>query len=143
MKNSVAKTPISRRTPSRKRERIQSYAESHGLTYSEAEERLLTAGLTAQNVPVGPQLPAEVTALYFGPDIEDRTLWEEWRERTKDPHTSWFAHWLFDVGLPHDEAHDRAEAARAARVTPATGTSWVETETATGDNIVFWESDRA
>jgi hypothetical protein len=48
MKTSVAKTPISRRTKPAKRAQIRRYAEQHGLNYSQAEERLLDQGLSAE-----------------------------------------------------------------------------------------------
>jgi hypothetical protein len=77
------------------------FAELRGLTYSEAEEQLLTNALDAEE-PLR-RLPETVTALYFGGEC-DPALWAHWRDRTEGPHTSWFAYWRFDRGLAAAEA---------------------------------------
>jgi hypothetical protein len=86
--------------------------------------------------PVSP----EITALFFGGDC-DPALWAHWRDRTEGPHTSWYAHWRLDCSLSAREAHNRATAARKARVTERTGASWAEREKDSGEWLVFLLSE--
>ena len=51
--NSQAKERVSRRTKRPKRDRIRKYADEHGLTYSEAQERLLLPRFEGRAGPGG------------------------------------------------------------------------------------------
>jgi hypothetical protein len=152
---SQAKESISRRIAPEKRARIREYAERNRLSYSAAEEQLLDSGLAVDDPPLLRVSP-EVETLFFGRSGSDEAPlgeaftseeelereWQRWRERIEPPHTSWWAFWRVDKGLSAQEAGSRAEAARNARVTPQTGTSWVEWDAETGKSLIFaWFED--
>jgi hypothetical protein len=105
---------------------------------------------TADRPPLGERLPPEVSALFFGPSHDDSPFatygdleraWKRVRKRLEAPYTSWWAFWRVDEGLTAEEADARAVAARTARVTASTGTSWAEQQKS-GSWMVFWFTER-